>query len=66
MRHHHHPGFLFGAVGIGAITQSLGASTTVATVLVAVFALAYLGMRALRSMYMLYRAPASARIWFTR
>jgi len=63
---HHHPGFLFGAVGIGAITQSLGASTTVAFVLVAAFALAYLGMRALRSMYQLYRAPASVRIWFTR
>lgn len=63
---HHHPGFLFGAVGIGAITQSLGASTTVAFALVAAFAFAYLGMRALRSMYMLYRAPSATRVWFER
>jgi len=63
---HHHPGFVFGAVGIGAITQSLGASSSIAFAVVAAFALAYLGMRALRSMYMLYRAPSSTRVWFTR
>lgn len=62
----HHPGFLFGAVGVGAVAQTLGATTTVAFALVAAFALAYLGMRALRSMYMLYRAPSATRVWFDR